>query len=257
MYSTPELALVAGNVFSYIVSPKQKLTLRLVNRIALADSVYEFIFAPDQKLNFKAGQYLEWTLDRPGFDSRGNRRYFTISSSPTEQNIAMGIKFYPKPSVFKQNLLKMKRGDVIMASQLAGEFVLPRDKKKKLVFIAGGIGVTPFRSMIKYLADKGERRDIVLFYSNRAAADVVYEEVFQEAANKVGIQTVFAITDPTSAGYSGAINRKMIASEAPDFVDRYFYISGPHAMVVGFQETLKNMGVPASHVKTDFFPGFA
>jgi ferredoxin-NADP reductase len=257
LYSTPELALIAGNIFSYLVSPKQKLMLELTNRIAVAGDVYDFLFMATQKLKFKPGQYLEWTLDRSGVDSRGNRRYFTIASSPTEEEIIIGIKFYPKPSSFKRHLLEMKGGDMLVASQLAGDFVMPRNKKKKLVFIAGGIGITPFRSMIKYLLDKGEKRDIVLFYSNRTAADVVYEEIFNEASDKLGIKTVYAITDPKSPGYSGAINDHMITSEAPDYEERYFYISGPHAMVVGFQQTLKDLGVRKSHMKTDFFPGFA
>ena len=257
IYSTPEIALIIGNIFSYLISPKQKLLLRLDDRILLADNTYDFIFIPDQKLKFKAGQYLEWTLDKPGVDSRGNRRYFTISSSPTEENISMGIKFYPKPSSFKKNLLKMKRGDVLIASQLAGEFVLPRNKKKKLVFIAGGIGITPFRSMIKYLVNKGEKRDIVLMYSNRTATDIVYEEVFNEAYSKLGIKIVYAITDSNSSGYTGPISARMITTEIPDYKDRYFYISGPHGMVVGFEQNLEDLGVKKSQIKVDFFPGFA
>ena len=257
IYSTPELALIVGNIFSYFASPKQKLILKLDDRILLSKDTYDFEFIPDQKLKFKAGQYLEWTLDRPEVDSRGNRRYFTISSSPTEKNITMGIKFYPEPSSFKKNLMKMERGDMLVASQLAGEFVLPRDKKKKLVFIAGGIGITPFRSIIKYLVDTGEKRDIVLLYSNRTVSDIVYEEVFNESSEKLGIKTIYAITDTNSPGYSGAINSEMITSQIPDYKDRYFYISGPHGMVMGFKQTLKDLGVKKSQVKIDFFPGFA
>jgi len=257
LYSTPELALVVGNIFSYLVSPKQKLMLKLADKIPLASDTHDFVFTSDQKLKFEPGQYLEWTLDRPGVDSRGNRRYFTIASSPTEKEILMGVKFYPKPSSFKKHLLEMEKGDMLVASQLAGDFVMPRDKKKKLVFIAGGIGITPFRSMIKYLLDTGERRDIVLLYSNKTAADVVYEDIFNDAARKLGIQVVYAITEPTSPGYTGFINDRMITSEVPDYKELYFYISGPRAMVVGFDETLKRMGVRSSHIKTDFFPGFA
>ncbi len=257
LYSTPELALLAGNIFSYLISPKQKLMLELVNRIPLATDVYDFVFRPDQKLKFKPGQYLEWTLDRPGVDSRGNRRYFTIASSPTEEHIAMGVKFYPNSSSFKEHLAEMGRGDTLVASQLAGEFVLPKDKKKKLVFIAGGIGITPFRSMIKYLIDTGEKRDIVLFYSNKTVDDIAYQELFDEAREQLGIKTVYAITDPKSPEYTGPITARMIMAEVLDYEERYFYISGPHGMVVGFEETLKNLGIKNSHIHTDFFPGFA
>src|SRR5262249_39273116 len=84
LYSTPELALVAGNVFSYVVSPKERLVLRLVKRGKLARDVVDFAFRPSQKLAFAPGQYMEFTLGHPNPDSRGNRRYFTIASSPTE-----------------------------------------------------------------------------------------------------------------------------------------------------------------------------
>jgi ferredoxin-NADP reductase len=256
IYSTPELSLVIGNIFSYFVSPKKKLTLALKNIEKISPDSYDFIFTPNQRMSYRPGQYMEWTLGHLYPDNRGVRRYFTLASSPTERELRMGIKFYPSPSSFKRQLLEMKSGDTIIASQLAGDFVLPKDKKKKLVFIAGGIGITPFRSMIKYLVDTKEKRDIVLFYSNKNATDIVYEEVFNKAREELGIKTLYAITDPKSSGYSGPVNSQMITSEVPDYKERYFYISGPHSMIVGFQKTLKNLGVKKSHIKTDFFPGF-
>jgi ferredoxin-NADP reductase len=257
IYSTPELSLVIGNVFSYFVSPKKKLTLILKDIEKISPDSYDFVFIPDERMSYRPGQYMEWTLGHPYPDNRGIRRYFTLASSPTERELRLGVKFYPSPSSFKRQLLEMKNGDKIIASQLAGDFDLPKNKKKKLVFIAGGIGITPFRSIIKYLVDTEEKRDIVLFYSNRNSTDIVYEEIFSEARGKSGIKTIYAITDPKSSGYSGPINIQMIASEAPDYKERYFYISGPRAMIVGFQETLENLGVKESHIKTDFFPGFA
>jgi ferredoxin-NADP reductase len=255
LYLTPELALVIGNIFSYMVSSKQKLRLRLLERIPITQDSYDFVFAADQKLQFKPGQYLEWTLDRSGVDSRGNRRYFTISSSPTEKHIAMGIKFYSRSSTFKTHLLSMKRGGTLMASQLAGDFVLPRDKKKKLVFIAGGIGITPFRSMIKYLIDTNDKRDVVLLCSNKTKDDIAYKEVFDQAVEQLGIKVMYAITDIASPDYNGIIDSKKIQTEVPDYKERYFYLSGPRGLVVGFEENLKKLGIRESHIKTDFFPG--
>jgi len=116
-------------------------------------------------------------------DSRGNRRYFTIASSPTEKELRLGVKFYPNGSSFKKALASMNEADTIIASQLSGDFIMPSNKKKKLVFIAGGIGITPFRSMIKYLIDTKQKRDIVLIYSNRTKTDVIYKNIFDSAAN--------------------------------------------------------------------------
>lgn len=261
VYSTPELALVIGNIFSYLVSPKERLTLTLKEVKKVANDTYDFIFKSDKKIKFKAGQYLEWTIPDSGADSRGNRRYFTLASSPTESDVVIGVKFYPKPSSFKQKLLSMKEGATVIASQRAGEFILPEDKNKKLVFIAGGIGVTPFRSIIQYLIDKGERRNIIIFYSNKSFDDIAYKDIFDKAYENLNIKTVYTLTDtqtPSSwTGNKGFIDTHMISLEAPDFKERVFYISGPHSMVTSFKDTLHKMNVPRSHIKVDFFPGFA
>lgn len=254
---TPVVALALANIFSYIVSPKQKLLLTLKEKIQYGDDTYHFVFTPDHHLEFEAGQYLEWTLDRKGTDSRGNRRYFTIASAPTEAEVGLGVRFFPNSSSFKKHLLEMEIGETLVASQLAGEFVLPRDfKDKKFAFLAGGIGVTPFRSIIKNLVDEKEKVDIVQLYSNKFFSDVAYKDVFDDAYEKLGIRTVYVVTDESDSQYTGRISTGMIGKEIPDYLDRYFYLSGPHQMVTAFEETLKDLGVKRSQIKTDFFPGF-
>ncbi len=251
VYQPLETALLLGNIFSYIVSPKEKLVLKLKEKIQLAPSIYEFIFGlDDKKFDYKAGQYMEWTLAQKNPDSRGSRRYFTLAVSPREDNLRIGIKLYPNPSSFKKGLMGMKKGDKIIASQLSGEFNLPKDPNKKLIFIAGGIGITPFKSMVKYLLDIGEKRDIVLLYSNKTAADIVYKDIFDEAFQKLGIKTFYVNTDTT-----GFINEDLIRKEVPDFEERSFYISGPHSMVDTFEKMLRGMKV--DKIKVDFFPGYA
>ncbi len=258
-YFTPELALLAGNAVSYMVSPKGRFMLVLTGVETAAKDVYDFIFTPDRPLSFRPGQYLEWTLGHHYPDNRGNRRYFTVASSPTENNIRLGVKFYSQSSTFKRALASMKIGDKISMSHLSGGFVLPKDKKKKLVFIAGGIGVTPFRSMIKYLLDKKEIRPIVVLYSNKTAEDVAYREIFDRAKKELGIETVYVLTAEKSqaAGtYSGSIDAGLIGRAIPDYKERTFYISGPRAMVEAFKKTLREMGISRFKVKSDFFPGF-
>lgn len=262
IYSTPELALLVGNVFVYFISPKHKYLLALKARYKIGTDTADFVFEPDKPAKFKPGQYLEWTLGHSSPDLRGNRRYFTVASSPTESQLHLGVKFYENGSTFKRALLQMKRDDVIVASQLAGDFVMPNDKNKKLAFIAGGIGITPFRSMIKYLTDTGEKRDVALFYSNKTADEISYKNIFDEAQNRIGLKTIYTLTDKNQLpqnwnGYTGKLNPDIIARELPDFKERMFFISGPRAMVTSFEKTLKNLGIPQSHIKIDFFPGFA
>lgn len=257
VYSTPELALLVGNIFAYVVSPKYKLILKLKEIVPVAKDVYDFVFEHSRAFRFAPGQYLEWTLGHTNPDNRGNRRYFTIASAPTEENIRIGIKFYKEPSSFKEALGALNKGETIIASQLSGDFVLPKDPKKKFVFIAGGIGVTPFRSMIKYLIDKNEPREIVLLYANKAPEDIAYKNIFDEA-KKLGIRTIYTITEHVEGwtGNTGYVNEEMIRKEVPNFLEYTFYISGPHAMVESYHSMLHNMGVAQKNIKTDYFPGF-
>ena len=261
LYSTPELVLVVSNVFSYIVSPKVKLLPKLVQTTELAPDVMEFVFVPGRQFAFKPGQYMEWTLPHGHTDSRGNRRYFTLASSPTEKSVRLGIKFYENGSSFKKAMLAMDRDTPIAAGQLGGDFVLPDDAGEKLAFIAGGIGITPYRSMIKYLLDTNDARPVTLLYSERNASELAYTNVFEAARQRLGTKVVYTLTDPASpvpAGFHrGVITAQMITAEVPDYLERHFYISGPHPMVVAMTDILRDLGVPSSHIKIDFFPGYS
>ncbi|MBU6389575.1 RnfABCDGE type electron transport complex subunit D [Patescibacteria group bacterium] len=258
LYFTPEMALVIGNLFSYVISPKVKERLVLAGAANLTPDIVEFSFRPSRPFRFRPGQYMEFTLPHAGIDSRGNRRYFTLASSPTEESLRLGIKFYPNSSSFKRNLIALQPNQWLMAGQLAGDFTLPDNPEEKLVFIAGGIGVTPFRSMLKYLTDTGARRTVTLLYMNKSAEEIAYADIFHEAQAKTGARIVYTLTDTAPPGWSGRIGRideRMVREEVPDFADRTFYISGPHAMVVGIEQTLRNLGVGANRIKKDFFPG--
>lgn len=262
LFLTPELALIAGNVFSYLASPKARYLLKLEARARLAPDIYELRFTSDRRIRFRPGQYLEWTLGHSRPDSRGNRRYFTIASSTGEREVRLGVKFYPGASSFKRSLLAMRPGDQIVAAQLAGDFVLPTKKQEKLVFMAGGIGITPFRSMIRDLLDRKEARPITVLYSNKAATEIVYTDVLEEAGERLGIKTVYTLTDengvpPEWRGETGRFDAEMIARAVPDYCERTFYLSGPRSLVVGFEEVLRSIGIPKNRIKTDFFPGYA
>lgn len=260
-YTVPEQALVIGNIFSYIVSPKYRVIAKVQQKIQRGQDMIDFVFPLQKKLAFLPGQYMEWTLSHKQTDSRGNRRYFTIASSPTENNLLLGIKFYPNGSSYKKAMAVLDANTPLVGAQVSGDFTLPKDPKTKLVFIAGGIGITPFRSMIKYLIDINESRPITLLYSNKTVNEIAYAEIFNQAQQRLGIKTFYTLTDKTKLpqnwqGMVGRIDATMIAQVVPDFMERLFYLSGPHAMITAYEETLKNMGVPQKQIKTDFFPGF-
>jgi ferredoxin-NADP reductase/Na+-translocating ferredoxin:NAD+ oxidoreductase RnfD subunit len=260
-YTTPEIALVIGNVFSYLISPKIKLFPVLKEKRKIANDTADFIFDPKSKFNYKPGQYLEWTLSHDGTDSRGSRRYFTLASSPTEPDIRIGVKFYDKGSSFKRALLDANKDSLIVATQLAGDFVLPKDPSTKLVFIAGGIGITPYRSMIKYLLDTKQKRDIVLFYSARTSNDFAYKDVLEEARRELGIKVYYLISDedrqvPNKFVKFGRINPNML-NGVDDYLSRVFYISGTPQMVKDVKKMLIQQGIPGKHIKTDHFSGYS
>lgn len=261
-YTTPEISLVIGNIYSFIVSPKHKLILTIKEKIKVGFNMVDFLFVPTQKIAFSPGQYMEWTLPHEKIDARGNRRYFTIASSPTENELRLGVKFYPNGSSFKKNMLLLNENNPIVAGNPAGDFVLPKNTNQKLVFIAGGIGITPFRSMIKYLIDTKQPRPITLFYANKTVDEIVYSDIFNLAQREIGIKIVYTLTDQTKVpadwqGRVGRLDANMIAQIVPNFRQNLFYLSGPRAMVASYRQILRDMGVLEKKIKVDFFPGFA
>lgn len=255
--ATPEVALLIGNLYAYAVGPKRQLRLRLREQVEVAPRLVDFVFEPDGKLDYLPGQYLAWTLPHAGFDNRSTRRTFTIASSPTEDTLRLGVRFAEPSSTFKRALRAMKPGDELVASQLAGDFTLPDDSSRKLLFIAGGIGVTPFRSMAKCLSDRGEQRDIVLLYGVADPAELAYQDVWRQAASH-GLRLVPVLdTAQAPAGWGGATGRldaDTVKRLVPDIMTRRVYISGPPAMVRGCGKDLRRAGV--RDLITDYFSGY-
>lgn len=260
-FSTPELALVIGNVYSYFVSPRRKYTLKLQEKVQLSDDIYEYVFEPDYPLKFSPGQYLEWTLPHHKPDSRGVRRYFTIASSPDEKFVRLGVKIQKSgSSTFKNTLSSMKYGDTLLVGQLAGDFTAVDHPADKMVFIAGGIGITPFRSIIKHMIDNGIKKDIVLFYVNSHVDEFVYNDVFEQAS-AYGVNSQYVITHAENApegwrGLTGYITEEMIKSVVSDYADRTYFLSGPNAMVNSYKKVLHKLGIKYEKIITDYFPGF-
>lgn len=254
----PEVALLLGNIFAYLVSPKFRVRLQLKEIQRVSDRAYNYIFQPERKFSFLPGQYMEWTLPGVPYDSRGNRRTFTIASSPTEPQVHLGLKYYEPASMFKTTFMNMKPGDTVYASQLAGNFTLEGNEKKKLAFIAGGIGITPFRSMVKYLTDTNTLCDVLLLYVVSDPHEFAYVRQLKEAAS-VGIKTIPIVTD-TSYKAPGIVSTKITAESlaqlVPDYNERTFYISGPNSIVDGAKGYLHELGVPNQRVKTDHFSGY-
>jgi ferredoxin-NADP reductase/Na+-translocating ferredoxin:NAD+ oxidoreductase RnfD subunit len=260
VFITSEMALCIGNIFSYIINPNYRLILFLNERLKQSKDTYSFIFEKQKNFNFIPGQYMEWTLPHKNADSRGNRRYFSLSSSPTEQKISITVKFYDNSSTYKKELLNSHNKKRIIASQVSGDFVLPNNLSQPMVFIAGGVGITPFRSMIKYIVDKNLKTDIVLIYSNRTKDEILFSDIFKLAENN-GVKTIYCLTDQQNIpknwqGIEGHLSNEKIKEVIPDYKKRIYYISGPQLMVRNFEKMLIDMGISKNRIKEDFFPGY-
>jgi glycine betaine catabolism B len=243
---SPEEALLIGNIFTFIFARKRRYVMKYTGKRQEAAGIFSYAFAMPPGLSFKAGQYMEWTIAQNKTDSRGNRRYLTISSSPTEKAVMFSVKHPPKASAFKQKLNQLKPGDSILASDLSGSFTLPKDASKKVALMAGGVGITPFRSMAKYLIDAGEKRDVVLLYSASDAAEFSFQDLFKQAAG-VGMRTSY-VTDK--------VDSSKIKSIVADFKQRTFYISGPYPYVHAMESNLLRLNVSPTDIITDYFPGY-
>lgn len=242
-----ELSLLAGNALGRIINPNFRQSFVLQKKERLAPSITGFWFGPSRPFDFTPGQFLEYTIVHPRPDARGVRRYFTVASSPTEGSILLATKFAKLGSTFKQALREMREGNKIIASKVAGDFVLPVNTSVKLAFIAGGIGITPFRSMVQYLLDTKQSRDIVLLYGAKSEEELVFNDIFSKAHKQFGMKTVYTLE---------RIDEAFIRKEVKDFKERAFYVSGPEPMVEGIEKILAGMRLAAKKIKRDYFPGY-
>jgi len=247
LVSTPQVALLVGNLLAFVVSFRSSAALELVEKTKLAPNIYDFAFKSDKKISFRPGQYMEWTLGDIAFNFRGNRRTFTIASSPKNKEVHIGVRFYDSSSKFKQKLLSMEKGDVVHGGQVAGDFVLPKDENKKLVFVAGGIGITPFISMLSFLTDTNSKRDVSLYYFVNQKEDLVYTDIFNKA-EKIGLKLIPMI------GPDARLSNDILQKYTRDFLNSEFYLSGPPAMVRIYKKELKKLSVKKIH--TDYFSGY-
>src|SRR5687768_15111575 len=128
-----------------------KVTFR--EKLPIAKDIFTFRWQPSEEFSYTAGQYIKMTLEHEDADDRGDMRFFTLSSSPTEGHLAHTTKFNPEGSSFKEALKDLQPGAEAEMTGPNGEFTLPEDDQQPMVWVAGGIGVTPYRSMIKWLVD--------------------------------------------------------------------------------------------------------
>ncbi|MFA6357822.1 MAG: FAD-dependent oxidoreductase [Candidatus Omnitrophota bacterium] len=188
-------------------------------------------------LDFKAGQFLSVSIG----SGPGMKKYLSISSSPTEKCY---LEFTKKLSAsdFSKALDNLKAEDEVTIQYPFGKFVLD-EVSPKIAFLSGGIGITPIRSMIKYVVDKNLGTDVVLVYSNRAVRDIVFKEDLEGMQKKYPLLKVSHIlceAEPKFNCIVGLINSRIIRDEIPDYQERKFYLCGPPLMVEAMHKILSD-----------------
>lgn len=219
-----------------------------------APGIKTFWFRTNQRPDYTAGQYIELYLPHNNADSRGQKRWFTLSSSPSEQLLAVTTRTASKCSTFKQHLFNLKPGDKVRISQPMGDFVLPKDSGLPLLFVALGVGITPIRSMIKWLSDQEQRRSLQLIYGIRS----IEEAAFRDLILQYGVKTDLVVSRPAmgQAGLAGRIDAALIKKLAPDYKSKPVFISGPERFVETLAKDLRAAGMPHEQLVLDFYHGY-
>lgn len=254
VYLTPEMALVLGNLLAFIFARRTNITLKLLRRQKHPGNQEELIFQANRSLAFLPGQYLEVMVPHSKTDLRGERRMFTIASAPIGDELTIATRYAARSSSFKIALKNLKKGDSLSVTGIRGDFVLPKDSSKKLLFIAGGIGITPFRAHLQALQAAGDKRDIVLIYALRQANEALFKHELHVKDDLLKVVYVAPDGDSSRVVKTDRIDEAFIKSNVEDIKERLVYISGAPQMVTELSKVVRRLG--AKHVKTDDFTGY-
>ena len=212
-----------------------------------------------EEVDFRPGQYF-WVelLDPPYDDEKGPRRHISVVTSPTERGV-LGLCTRLRDSAFKRSLVELPVGTEVEVEQPKGDFALPEDTEPNYVFIAGGIGITVFRSMLRYIDDTGEPYQVTLVYSNRDRESTAFLDELEELDGRSDwFRLVATMTqDSDWGGETRRIDAEMLADVVDgDLGSHAYLVAGPPAMTEGVVDALKGAGIPEEQILSDRFSGY-
>jgi len=234
---------------------------KLLSRHEVAERTMAFRFDKPSGWTFKAGQFIAMTLLAPSeTDAEGDTREFSIASGPHEDTLMVATRL--RDTAFKRVLQTLPFGTAVKIEGPSGALTLHSDVVRPAVFLAGGIGITPFRSMLLRAAQEQLPHRIFLFYSNRRPEDAPFLEELQALGKMNPRYTLIAsMTEMGKShqpwqGETGLINKEMLARYVKDAVSPIYYIAGPPGMVKGLHTMLNEAGVDDDDVRTEEFAGY-
>ena len=222
------------------------MNLIFISKNHIAGNVWAFVFQPSEPMTWVAGQYIRVELPHINPDIKGTKRYFTISSAPFENVVNITTRI--TDSTFKQALSKLSKGaELSLLNNPDGDFVW-QDFDQPIIFIAGGIGVTPFYSIIKQRIHDNLPLNTTLVYVNRTDEIPFKQEFDQWAVDDLTFNVKYEIGVPLTAEY--------LMTNYPNMNTSVLYLSGPESMVEIIGNQLQKNGLPKSQLKQDYFSNY-
>jgi ferredoxin-NADP reductase len=216
------------------------------------------LFAVEDYPDYRPGSYFWVELpDRGDNDEKGLRRHISLVTSPTDRGV-VGLATRLRDTAFKRTLAGLEVGDEVQVEEPKGSFLLPEDTGVEYVFVAGGIGITVFRSMLRYIAAEGLPYRITLVYSNRDRESTAFLGEVQELEGRIdGLRLVLTMT--AEAGWDGEtrqLDADVLGELLGGLEDKTFLIAGPPPMAEAVSQSLLDAGLPEDRVLADKFSGY-
>ncbi len=237
------------------------LMQRLKNRHEVAEGTMAFHFEKPPGWTFKPGQFMDVTLINPTeTDAEGNSRSFSIASAPYENSLMITTRM--RDTAFKRVLKMMPLESTVKIEGPSGDLTLHDDASRPAVLLAGGIGITPFRSIVLQAAKDKLTHRIYLFYSNRRPEDAPFLKELESLEYEnpkfelIATMTEMAKSQRPWSGETEMISQEMLAKYLKGVEAAIYYIAGPPEMVKGLKATLTHSGINESDIRAEEFDGY-
>lgn len=214
----------------------------------LAPRIYQFWFDPEWQLRFEPGQYLDMTLLHDNADNRGQTRTLSLTNIPNDDLLAFTTKIPKDASSFKMALMEMQHGETVKLAEPMGDFILPKNPAIPLVFIAAGVGIAPYASMLKSLIDKNQQRDIQLIYIARDESNMPFVDLV-DSLEWLKTTKIFTSERPRPS----AAELLEIIQPNPQ---KLIYLAGSEPMMDNYWLEFMQHGIDRQQMVLDFFPGY-
>lgn len=234
---------------------------RLLDRKEVADRTMAFSFEKPPGFEYKAGQFADYTLLHPSeTDSEGDIRGFTLTSAPYEPRLMATTRL--RDTAFKRVLRELPIGSELLLDAPYGSFTLHHNAARPAVFLAGGIGITPVRSIALQAAHEGTGPRITAFSANRRPEDAAFlDELDRLGETNPNFTFVPTMTQPQKSriaweGETGHVDQAMLSRHVDDLTAPIYYLSGPAGMVRAMRDVLNGAGVDDDDIRTEEFSGY-